>query len=333
MESLGHLVLGKPPLLNGEWLKFEKDTDLEAPEKKFASPLERQPVYAEECRRRNAAILITGAKYHHLAKVTPQLLTATSSLDNAPIPLLCFSEAGTPQQAGFVILYLHGGGLMVGEADSEELSCRRIAHDLETFVISVGYRLMPTFPASTCLSDAIDAFEFVKIRFPGQKIVLVGSSSGGQLAAAVSQTAKPGCLGGVVLRCPVTSDAGTSLEYVPESLRGAHTSATADFETTLLPIFKRAVPRDGLPRLPLEAGIDELKATGLPRTWIQVCTNDTLYSDGLCYAMLLRQAGVEVQVDVVEGWPHTFWLKAPQLEGAEAAERKMMEGLKWVLEG
>jgi acetyl esterase/lipase len=99
--------------------------------------------------------------------------------------------------------------------------------------------------------------------------------------------------------------------------------------TALGGFMKRAVPRDGLAKMPLEA--DEEVLRGLPRTWIQVCTNDTLYSDGVCYAIALEEAGVEVKVRVVEGWPHTFWLLVPELERALEAELEMVEGLKWLL--
>jgi hypothetical protein len=70
----------------------------------------------------------------------------------------------------------------------------------------------------------------------------------------------------------------------------------------------------------------------MSRHWIQVSTNDILYSDGILYAEALRQAGVEVKLDIVEGFPHTFWLKAPELERAVKAEKDMIEGLRWLLE-
>lgn len=46
----------------------------------------------------------------------------------------------------------------------------------------------------------------------------------------------------------------------------------------------------------------------------------------------MREARVEVNLDVVEGWPHTFWLKAPYLERAVQAESDMIEGLRQLLE-
>jgi acetyl esterase/lipase len=70
----------------------------------------------------------------------------------------------------------------------------------------------------------------------------------------------------------------------------------------------------------------------MPRHWIQVSKNDILYSDWILYAEALNQARVEVKVDDVEGFPHTFWLKAPELERAVKAEKDMIEGLRWLLE-
>ncbi|KAF0316836.1 hypothetical protein GQ607_015964 [Colletotrichum asianum] len=331
MDSLSHLILIQPPPLDPEWLQHEEAANLSAPKQTNASPLDRQPIYAEERRRTTGDMLAPSGPLHHLARISKAQLTAPSTLDAFPIPLLRFSDPQN-ETSDVAVVYFHGGGLCVGEADSEELSCRWIVDGLPAAeVYSVGYRLMPGVPAATCVRDAVDAFTYIRALVPEVRVVVVGSSSGGQLAAAVSQVAPRGSLHGVVLRCPVTSDGGTSGEFVPEGLRGAYTTATPAFETTLLPVFKRAVPRDGLERLPSEVGVEEVRGMGMPRVWVQVCSNDTLYGDGVCYAMLMREAGVEVEVEVVEGWPHTFWVKAPGLEGARRAEERMVEGVKWVL--
>ncbi|KAK1978724.1 Alpha/Beta hydrolase protein [Colletotrichum cereale] len=335
MDSLNHLILKEAPPLDPAWLAYEEEVNLQAPKTAHASPLDRQPVYAEECRQLNARMLAPCAPYHHLSHVSTQQLTTASSLDGFAIPLLHFFDKSidpASEDGNVVAIYCHGGGLYVGEADSEELSCRQIVNDLAgARVYSVGYRLMPAFPASTCVSDSLDAFAHVRALHPSaKKLILIGSSSGGQLAAIVSQLAPRGSFHGVVLRCPVTSDGGSSLDFVPEHVRHAYTSASPSFVTSLLGVFGRAVARDGLQRMPLEARAEELR--GMPRTWVQVCSNDTLYSDGLCYAMALRGAGVEVRAEVVRGWPHTFWLKAPGLARAVEAEREMAEGLRWVLE-
>ncbi|KAJ4994802.1 Versiconal hemiacetal acetate esterase [Colletotrichum sp. SAR 10_66] len=251
MDSLSHLILKQPPPLDPEWLQHEEAANLRAPKQTYASPLDRQPVYAEERRRTTADMLAPLGPLHHLARISKAHFTAPSTLDAFPIPIIRFSDPQN-ETSDVAVIYFHGGGLCVGEADSEELSCRWIVDGVRAEVYSVGYRLMPGVPAATCVRDAMDAFTYVRGLVPEARVVVVGSSSGGQLAAAVSQAVPQGSLQGVVLRCPVTSDGGTSVEFVPEELRRAYTTATPAFETTLLPVFKRAVPRDGLERLPLE---------------------------------------------------------------------------------
>lgn len=340
-------VLHQAPPLDPAWLTHEAEADLLSP-KPFIDPVERQPIYAAQCRERNAAMLAQGMRDYHLSQgIKTRLLSVPAVKDNYAVPVLQYdrvpvtdSNAIDPgSDADVVIIYYHGGGLMVGEADSEDLSCRRIIKETASFLArprlySIGYRLRPQHPVTTCVSDATEAFTTLVRTHSSAKIMVVGSSSGGQLAALVAQHATQ--LGlpihGVLLRCPVTSDAAfypdSDEAHIPLGLRELHTSTrNPSFRTSLL-AHLYTDPREGLEKMPLEAKVDELR--GLPRTWVQLCTNDALYSDGACYVEALRDAGVEVKIDVVWGWPHTFWLKAPMLDRALHAERAMIEGLCWL---
>lgn len=329
-------ILANPPPLDPAWLEHEVAAGLLAP-KRAIDPVTRQPLYAAECRERNAAMLATGARDHHLSQgVTTQSITMPSSKDGHAIPVLQYDRLEPSEEPAWILVYYHGGGLFVGEADSEDLSCRRLVKDSAPVLgscrmYSVGYRLKPQHSAQTCLDDSIDAFTSIADLHPSTKVIVVGSSSGGELAALVTQHAlRTGVpFHGVLLRCPVTSDSFRGLDYVPEQFRRMHISAqNPAFQTSLFSRLDMDGPRDGLRRMPLEAPAEELE--GMPRTWVQVCTNDSLYSDGACYVKLLKDAGVQVRSDVVLGWPHTFWLKAPQLHRALEAEEAMIQGLKWV---
>lgn len=338
-DTLKSLVIDTPPPLDPLWLAYEREHNLRAAagkkKKSYEGPLavKRQIAYAHECRARHARMMAPGARDHYLSQgVVTSRLETTSTKDGATIPIMVWSnKQDADRNPDVVIVYFHGGGLWVGAADSEQLSCRRLLSGNHA-VYSVGYRLLPEYSANVCLADAYDGFEAVRRRVgPKPKLVVVGSSSGGQLAALVSQMAPRNTLSGVLLRCPVTSDIFSGGEYVPEHLRKYHTSAKESFITSLGGFMRRDVLRDGLAKMPLEACKGDLE--GLPRTWIQVCTNDVLYSDGVCYGIALEDAGVEVRVGVVEGWPHTFWNEAPELARAYEAEMQMLEGLKWILDG
>lgn len=340
MAAKDTLYLPKAPPLDPAWQRYEAESGVAGPQPAMHI-LARQPLYAEECRLQTARMTAPGARDEHLSRgICVSSFTVPSSLDGFPIPVARLAPCTLPDhpQSETAVVYIHGGGLVVGEADSEELSCRRIVAESglpqPAVVYSIGYRLMPTYAASTCVSDCVDATNAVLSRVPPEsKVLLIGSSSGGELAAFVAGSIGRGRIHGLALRCPVTSDAFTSFaEYVPERFRALHTSAQDEsFLNCLLGRMVRDVPRDGLKYMPLEASREEL--AGMPeRAWVQVCSNDGLYSDGVCYARALEEAGVEVRVDVVWGWPHTFWLKAPELERALEAEREMLRGLRWLAE-
>lgn len=228
------------------------------------------------------------------------------------------------------MIYYHGGGLYVGDLDSEDLTCRRICLSLKITVYSCLYRLMPEHIPDDSLSDAIALFEHLLSSKNGD-FIFVGSSSGGQLAAQISQhyakslvqqdhneeqenqdNAK-GRVKGVLLRCPVTCNP-SSPSSLPSKYQEVHTSLTHPSFTNSL-ISATCVDnerRTFTAPLPLEA--EEEVVGKLPKHWVQLCTNDIFYSDGACYVDLLRANGVSVRTDVVVGWPHTFWLKFPECE-------------------
>ncbi|KAH6710797.1 alpha/beta hydrolase fold-domain-containing protein [Leptodontidium sp. MPI-SDFR-AT-0119] len=355
------LILHTPPPLDPAWLDHEKSANLLAPAPVLSTSSERQQLYASTCRKLNTELLsgrdkhlTEGIKIHDTGIET----RPGSSGDPVYIPIRSykpsFTSSGPPppaisstsdgnEESGREIeeesddgvpiaIYYHGGGLYVGDLDSEDLTCRRVCKELQCTVYSVEYRLMPEVTASTALADAIAAFRAITASRKASRLILMGSSSGGQLAAQVSQRFKTSVghmqIHGVLLRGPVTCDATEDGANLPPKLRECHTSMSEDFHTSLL--SNAAVNSQNRTKelMPLE--VEDL--SGMPRHWIQVSTNDIYYSDGACYAEALRRKGVDVKLDVVVGWPHTFWLKAPFLERAVMAERDMIEGLRWLLE-
>ncbi|TVY47222.1 Carboxylesterase [Lachnellula occidentalis] len=333
------LTLKEPPPLDPAWLVHERTANLLAAKPNITDPIERQRIYSEICKARNTSLLS-----HQDEALNDGIFIQDSFIkapdENHAIPIRCYSHLDSPHDleskaAHNTIIYYHGGGLTVGDLDSEDLSCRRISKSLQCTVYSIAYRLMPQHSADDALADALTAFHHISHprRPKNKKVVLVGSSSGGQLAAQVSQLARKSNddksgqsrIDGVLLRCPVTCDAAN----LPARFRDAHVSMDGAWYTSLLSAPALTVENRTGEKLPLE----EEDLRGLPRHWVQVCTNDVYYSDGVCYVEALRERGVDVRVDMVVGWPHTFWLKAPRLERAVEAEREMVEGLRWLLEG
>lgn len=335
-----NLVLDEPPPLDPAWIEHEKTAGLLRPQPVFANAIDRQAIYSKACKERNSLMLQGRDK-----NLTPGLTTLDSEITcsgghNIKIraytlasPVNENGDAGQISSNRDLVIYYHGGGLRVGDLDSEDLSCRRICKQASVKVVSVDYRLLPQHSPQIPLNDAYDAFAKITEDLPMlERVILVGSSSGGQLAAQVSQRVRSAgsrhstLIKGVLLRCPVTVNAATGGKHITQRFRDMHRSFSSPFETSLLKMDEDAA-REMTPNLPLEAETFH----ELPRTFIQVCTNDIYYSDGICYAAALQQVGIKVKVDIVEGWPHTFWLKAPHLDRALQAELDMIGGINWLL--
>lgn len=109
------------------------------------------------------------------------------------IPVRIFAPEDTRPQ--HVIVYFHGGGWSTGNIESYTNVCSRLARNTNSYVVSVDYRLAPEhpFPAGPedCYCAAKAVFEQVDVfGLPKEKIVLMGDSAGGNLAAVVSLMAR-----------------------------------------------------------------------------------------------------------------------------------------------
>ncbi|KAF7889733.1 uncharacterized protein EAF02_002148 [Botrytis sinoallii] len=351
------LILTHPPPLNPAWESHIPH--LPAPSTS-TSPDVRRSVYSQNCINQNTSLLRTS-----LVHLTQNLLITSASIPSPSgheIPTRLYTPTSTTNSASVpnsdsqpLIIYFHGGGLYVGDLDSEDLTCRQLSLSLSLPLLSISYRLLPAFTADDAVSDALSTFTHLCTQFPSRKFVLVGSSSGGQLAATVALTFIQKGDGiekeegkrilGVILRCPVACDATDNGTSIPEEWKSIHTSMNEEFYTGIL--NKPAVTRENRVKgykMPLELLAEMPKLTKTPepvgsgqedvntKWFIQLCTNDIYYSDGVCLALGLKGRGHSVKIRVEFGWPHTFWLKGMVLEEAQKTEKELIKGAKWVLD-
>ena len=362
------LILRAAPPLDPAWLAHEATLPT-APQSVISDAKVRQQAYSQACKDLNACLLSgRDSDLNHGIKISDTVIDNRLNRDillfpvnESPIfrghkiPIRCYNPAsassGPPpanskrpggvedEEESDIVVYYHGGGLYVGDLDSEDLTCRRICKELNCTVYSVEYSLMPEFSANDAVRDAMEAFRWITASRKAKRLIVMGSSSGAQLAAMVAMRHKVYrghyALGGinikihgVCLRGPVLCDATDEGENLPLKFRKLHTSMNEGFHTSLLSSAALNPGNRTTAKLPLEAETFE----DLPRHWIQVCTNDVYYSDGALYSEALRVAGVDVRLDIVKGWPHTFWLKAPELERAVQAEQDCIDGVRWLLE-
>lgn len=217
-----------------------------------------------------------------------------------------------------VVLYVHGGGYVMGSAGSHRDMTGRLSHAAGARVLSLNYRLAPEHPFPAPVDDAVAAYRWLLGQgVRPENIAVAGDSAGGGLTIATL----------LALR-----DAG---EPLPAA--GVAISPWVDMEGTGESMSTRAtvdpvVQKEGLldmaklylsgadPKNPLAAPL-HANLGGLPPLLIQVGDAETLLDDSTRIAESARKAGVDVTLKVWDEMPHVWHLFAPILpEGRQAIE-------------
>ena len=79
---------------------------------------------------------------------------------------------------GFTLIYLHGGGWVVGDVETHDPLCRRVANETGARVVSVDYRLAPEHPFPAALDDAEEVLGWLRAQDPQRPVGVAGDSAG-----------------------------------------------------------------------------------------------------------------------------------------------------------
>lgn len=205
------------------------------------------------------------------------------------------------------LLWIHGGGMVLGDAAQDSGFCRQIADQLNIVVVSVEYRLAPEHPFPAPLEDCYTALQWLA-RQPDidpARIAIGGQSAGGGLAAALALLAKErGEIRPVLqlLSYPMLDDRTTTRTDIdPRQLRiWSLASNRFGWRSYLGP----AIAEGNVSPPAAPARYDDL--SGLPPAWIGVGTNDLFHDEDVTYAQRLQRAGVGSTLLIVPGAYHNF---------------------------
>jgi acetyl esterase/lipase len=267
-------------------------------------------------RARSAELTAQSPSYH-----SPVPLTVTGrhvpGPEGAPdVAVRCYAPAGhgDPQPG---LLYIHGGGFVVGSIEAEDSRARELAALAGAVVVSVEYRLAPEHPFPAGLHDCYAALtdlakNAAELGVDPAHIGIAGASAGAGLAAATALMARD--QGGPEL----------CMQYlgIPELDDRLETASMRAYTDT--PVWNRpnAVlswqyylggQQPGPYAAPARA--DDL--SGLPPAYVDVCEFDPLRDEGISYAQRLVQAGVHTELHLYPGTFHGSSLIA----GAAVAQR------------
>jgi acetyl esterase/lipase len=222
------------------------------------------------------------------------------SLDLAGVP----AEKITPRGAvaGKALLYLHGGGYVIGSLKSYRHLVSRFAVAARTAVYHLDYRLAPEHPYPAALEDAIKAYrQLLTMGVAPQEMLVGGDSAGGNLAAALVLKVQESRLpqpAGLYLLSPWLDMTSAGLSYDKVSARDPICSRQVMEAYAAIFLGSK---RDDHFTSPVRAEL-----AGLPPMLIQVGTEEVLLSDSLTLASRAALAGVDVTLRVWAGMPHVW---------------------------
>ena len=219
-------------------------------------------------------------------------------------------------EAGRAVLYLHGGGYVIGSINTHRSLAARLARASRARVLLIDYRLAPEHPHPTAVDDSVAAYRWMLAQgLKPARIAVAGDSAGGGLTVATLvaiRDAKLPLPGAAACLSP-----WVDLEGVGESMT---TKADIDPIVQKAGLVRMAVAYLGGkdPRTPLAAPL-YADLSGLAPLLIQVGAAETLLDDAIRLAKLAGAADVHVELQI---WPemiHVWHLFHPELKAGKRA--------------
>ncbi len=235
--------------------------------------------------------------------------------DGQPLPARLYAAGPEPRP---VVLYLHGGGFVIGSLETHDSLCRQLAQRSGWAVVALDYRLAPEHPFPAAVDDACAAMKALSAEpasfgLAHHPMGVAGDSAGGTLAAACALHARDIGLR-LALQLLITPGTAARADTASHRLFGHGFLLDAD---VIAWFFDQYIPRGQRHDwrfAPLEADVE-----GVAPACVILAECDPLVDEGLAYADKLRAAGVAVELELVRGVTHDFVKMGRVLKEAGAA--------------
>ncbi len=224
-----------------------------------------------------------------------------------------------------VLEYLHGGGYVMGSAETHRRLAGHLANAIGCRVLDVDYRLAPESPHPGPVEDSVKAYGWLLGQgYRPEHLAISGDSAGGGLTLATILKLKADGLPQPAAAVPLSP--WTDMEGLGESMR---TNADRDV----------LIPTDGIkdmtdmflgggdPRDPLASPLHG-DYHGVSPLYIQVGGDELLLDDARRVADRAREQGVDVQIDVFPEMQHVFQMAAGNMPEADDAVARIAAYLR-----
>ncbi len=233
------------------------------------------------------------------------------------------TDTGThpAEKAPPCLVYFHGGGWSMGDLDTHDRVCRRLARAAQAVVISVDYALSPELPWPQAAHDAIAATRWIQasastLAIDAHRVGVAGDSAGGNLAAIVALALRP------------AADEQTQPENLPPLVAQLLVYPATDLRSGFDPRYPSLADNADRPPLSTAQMREHMRHylgeqpeharhwqasplladshRGVAPALIITAELDPLRDDGIAYAQTLSRAGVDVLLRNYAGHTHGF---------------------------
>jgi len=268
------------------------------------------------------------ARVFGLFDVEPQPMESVTDTaapgPTGPVPIRIYRP---PHTGDGLVVYIHGGGGVVGSLEGADALARLIAAQVRCQVASVDYRLAPEHPHPAAVDDAEAAWRHLAERAPAlgvspARMVLAGDSMGGLMCAHVERRVRPGPRPALMVLIYPATDLTMS--------QPSHTTFSDGFVLTapLIRWFRdHYCPSEHRAASPLF--FDDLE--GAAPTLIITAGFDPLRDEGRLYADRLRRAGAAVEYRCHDDLVHGFVQMTGAIDAARAATGRLVRDIRAAL--
>jgi acetyl esterase len=205
---------------------------------------------------------------------------------------------------GGALLWIHGGGWIMGNLSSYDPLCRALANRAGVVVVSVDYRLAPESPFPGPVEDSEAALRWLASSYAGEPLAVAGDSAGGNIAAVLARRARDA--GGPQLAFQLLVYPVTDAACATASMRSYGADDAFGLSREAMMVCWAAYAGGASARSPDASPLRAPDLSGLPPALLVLAECDPLTDEGLDYAERLSDAGVEVETKVWPGMVHGF---------------------------
>ena len=281
----------------------------------------RPPIYAFPAQQAREAYRLSRGPFQPELPEVGEVRACAAPGPGGEIPLRCYRGQGTMEGKLPVLIFYHGGGYVIGDLDTHDYVCRKLANTAHCAVVSVDYRLAPEHKFPAAVDDAVAALRWIVdqadfLQIDPTRVAVGGDSAGGNLAANMAHMARDGDAPQIVFQL---------LIYPGTDMSMSQPSYQRDFSKFPLSVeacryFLGHYLRGEEDKLDWRASpLLAPSFNGLAPALVLTAGYDPLADEGLAYAKKLEESGVSVTTVHMSDQMHGFLTMGKIVRAADTA--------------